>query len=346
MSARKRRERRERNERQQREETKKDVDGRVVIGNSPDLSLLFGEKLAYHSAWTSPEAFATHIESLDEKKAWHQGGWDTSGFRDGFSGAKNMEEAVKLATNGWTEGIEKVSRLQGRILAAHPLRKQPKRFSVAGAYPDVARAVAGDPMNMVVPDQERSKRRPVITLLCNMCANAGVDKDAITNRAAVVAALVDHIEAAGFSCEVVSTALTTGGGWSSKSNSDFKCATSVVVKRSSQPVDIARLAFGLGHASFFRRMIFADWGGSETCRPLGSGLGHVQKLKDSPVKDVYVIPSCEGNVKKFNTEEAAETEGLEFLINSLRRQKCPAFPKPLEEKEEALLDERDDEFEW
>lgn len=290
-----------------------------VAGDALQLNDLFPIN-GYHSTWESPEAFSRYIKSLDKTQAWSQDAWDSGS--EGFYGA-TMAEALTMSEKGWAEGGDMLDRISKKINADHPVGPRLIKFGIAGAIPDVPRAVSGNILNMRDVDTGRAKKRPVLTLICNMCSNCGVNKDWITNRAATLAALIDKIEAAGFACEVISTAYTKG-----YTGDGFEAATSVIVKASNQPVDPPRLAFGAGHVAMFRRMMFADWEYEPLCRNgLGSGLGSAQNL---PIKEgykdknIYVLPATNS---KFATEESSSKEGLPFLIDTLRKQGCPAFPK-------------------
>ncbi len=291
-----------------------------IIGNAAELNDLIPD-LKWHSTWDTPEAFARHIASLDKEKAWSNAGWKDD---ESFSGTKNMEEALKLAEGGWQEGAEHVLKLQGNILAANPQLPKTVKYSMAGSIPNVPRAIAGNPINMKAFDLSLSRRRPVLTILTAMHANWTISKDAITNRAAVVAAIIDMIEAAGYACEVIAFAPSIGN------ESSEVVSTSVIVKASTQPLDIARLAYGVGHASMFRRLIFADWGSEPTLRyVLGRGLGmchfDVSKLQNT---GIYVLPSVEDSRDLFKDAKTSATKGLAFLIGKLRNQNCPAFAGP------------------
>lgn len=295
---------------------------KYIVGNAKEIvDLIPG--FTYHSAWDSPEAFARHIEAANKKEAWCKAGWDEGAD---FTGTNNMEEALDLAANGWREGADRIEGFRDKILAMKPTHPKTIKYSLAGAYPDVVRAISGNPINMRVPDLAKSRRRPVITLLSDMSTNGSVNKDAITNRASVVAAIIDQIEAAGYACEVIATAPTKGCSWGE--SKDYTAITSVLVKKTNQPVDLIRLSYGLGHASMFRRLIFADWGiHPANEKGIGRGLGSHKNFDKEYLNDkaIYVIPSAEGHSSKFKTEEIASTKGMEFLIDSLKAQGCSAF---------------------
>lgn len=287
------------------------------VGNAPELNDLIPGR-DWHSCWDSPEAFSKYIASLDKDKAWQDAGWDHG---DSFSGTTDMAEALELSRNGWTEGVHRIERLRSGILAAHPVLVKAVRYDLAGSVANVPRAISGNPLNMKALDLSKSRRRPIITLVSNMSANCGVSKDSITNRAAVVAAIIDQIECMGYACEVIATAPTLG-----YKGDHIKVCTSVMVKASNQMVDIGRLSFGLGHASMFRRMVFADWGIDKRLQSsLGHGLGSASQIEVDNDKGVYILPSCEGCSSLFITEDMAATQGLEFLLAALTKQGCPAF---------------------
>lgn len=273
------------------------------------------------SCWESPESFAKYIESLNRSSAWHDSGWEHG---DDFSGSKNMEDTINQCRYGWPEGAAAADKIRSRVLAENPIRKEPVKYGIAGSFPNVPRAIAGDPMNMRVMDAIKTKKKPVITLVSNMSCPWYIGAESISNRAASVAAVIDQIESAGYCCEVVAVA-TTCSGWGT--DKGFISTVSVLVKPSHQPVDIGRLAFGLGNSGMFRRMVFADWGSEQTCRKLGNGLGHVYDLQpneDFKEKNIYFLPQLKDK-DMFKTPEKCATEGVAYLLDALTEQGCPPF---------------------
>ena len=313
-----------------------------VVGDAAELDQYFPEMKEagggyYHSAWSSPEAFGKHIATLNRKDAWESAGWRKDD--EGFYGTDSMEEATQIAKDGWKEGAEQAIRVRDRILAAYPPQKRPVRYGIAGTTPNIPRAVAGDVLNMRLPDESKSKRRPVLTLISNMAGLCYIDPNALSNRAAVVAALVDQIEAAGYAVEVLSTA------YGSNHSKSFMKAVTVVAKKSDQPVDMPRLSFALGHASMFRRFVFAELGSDPVLeKNLGWGLGRTREMDPKSIEnmDIYFLPSANGRQEYFKTEEAAQEQGRKYLIECLTKQKCPAFfdrKKFTDDEKESLLTE-------
>ena len=171
-------------------------------GNALELCNFF-PYVDYHSTWDTPEAFARHVASIDEKSAWDDAAWERG---SGFSGTENMAEALELARTGWKEGVARIEKIRANIHAMHPVLVKAVRYDIAGSVANVPRAISGNPLNMKANDLSKSRRRPVITLISSMSANCGISKEAITNQAAVVAAIIDQIETQGYACEVIAIA--------------------------------------------------------------------------------------------------------------------------------------------
>jgi hypothetical protein len=297
---------------------------REFRGNAGELDHLLG-KMDYHSAWKSPESFYRHVNDMDVRKAWTKSGWDQGNIS--FYGTESMAAAMKLAQDGWKEGAEDIQRMISKIKAKRPSSPKLAKYGVSGVTPNVPRAVSGNILNMRQPDPDKLRKKPVITILAEMGANCGVSHTAISNRAAAVAAVIDELESSGYACEVISVA-SSKGGWGGEK--DFISAISVKVKESNQPVDLIRMAFSLGHAGMFRRLMFADWGTSVTCeRGLGRSLGHggafdsrADMFKE---KQIYVLPSADDHPSYFKDAESTLNIGVPYLIEELRQQGCPAF---------------------
>lgn len=326
------------------------------IGDAPQITRLLDEQGAekrddkerklYTSSWSNPEKFARRFQEYNSSDCWYDNDvWQEC--NEHFNGVKDINEAIDLAFNGWKEGGEIIEKTRGYIQALNPLHNRLVKYGIAGAVPSVPRAVAGNILNMRLPDPQKSQKRRTITLVYNMCESCGNEAKAITNKAAVTAALIDEIEAKGFACEVIAVAATH--------NWKIRCVTSVCVKESHLPVDINRLAFSLGHAAMFRVLFFADWEVDDFCESLGWGLGTVSSTrptKEQNFENIYTITSGYMNWNKirigdFEKMDDAVTKGLNSIVSELQRQGCPAFPKKDHEDDLAEeTEEEDDVPEW
>lgn len=295
-----------------------------INGNAEELHQLFpapNYESSYRSYWSSPEAWASWCLNFDRKTAWTDSAWAIGD--KAWYGTDTLEEAVDLARNGWKEGVNKAQSLLNRIKAEHPIQLKPKRYGIAGTHPDVPRAISGNPLNMHQKDDAAGKRK-IITLLSEMGASCGHGPEEFVNRAAVVAALIDAIEASGYACDVI----TYSNAISCDNHTSLH---SCIVKNSNQPVDIARLAFGLGHPGMFRRFAFVEKC-SEENKNLGYGLGYTKKLEEMygisefKEKNIFILRGI-NDTKVFKTEESAKTEGVKYIIDYLKEQGFPLYVK-------------------
>lgn len=266
----------------------------------------------------SPESMTEYLQSRTPDQFWCTAGSDRDND-PGFFGYTSLPQAFDMCRNGWSEGARRVEVLRDKITAASPQARRFTRWDVAGAYPNMGRCLAGNPLHMRQIDNTKSRRKPVLTLINHMGGLAEVDSDCFTNKCGVVAAIVDSIEAAGFSCQVI------GLTQSSSLSGSLMVGTAVIVKEPGQHVDLGRMAFALGHVAMFRRFVFRVRSSDHDNKDL-SGMGYTTDFTESK-EGVFVLPSMNKNADKFKTETLAATQGLQYFISELQKQDCPAFPK-------------------
>lgn len=273
----------------------------------------------FQSAFSSVSAWVAHLDAVKDR------GWKGSARggdpRDEWSGG-NWATAVRMAKDGWQEGADRVARLRNLIEASHPTYRHPKKFRPVGTFPNVPRALAGNPNNMHYPFPSKTHRRPIITLLSQFNAIASFGPDLFIRRAAITAAVVDAIETAGFRCHVV----TFGGSDGHDGNA---CTVAVTTKEPDQPADPVKLAFTLGHPAMFRKFGFAGYESYPELRSWSSGYGSSRTQSRPTAEGTYVIPSVQDpgmhRSGAFKSDQAAVDVGLPAVIRALQEQGCPAF---------------------
>lgn len=210
--------------------------------------------------FSQPE-FGSLAEAMDFAGGKPSDGWgdkdnlsskEESESREKFTGTKSWPAAKELAAKGWDEGRAKVAAALHAVFESGTcqLATAPAvEYSVGGAFPDVQRYVAGDIEHMVNDGCDDNGQRPIVRFLVNLCASAAVKADAIANRGAAVAALVDQIESGGTRCEIW---VTSASGKGKKLHAPMICA-----KAAGDVLDIDTVAFAMGHPSMLRRVFFA-----------------------------------------------------------------------------------------
>jgi len=197
------------------------------------------------------DSLAEAIEFADKGKRGSD--FSASSREEGdWSGTPNWPYMLKVAENGWTKGRALVAASLETIFstgAATLANAAAIDYDIAGHYPDTALASSGETFAMINAG-DLSAEKPVVKLVVNITASAGIKAKHLANRGAAVAALVDQIESAGHSCEIHAVRSTVGY------QDHFTCEC-VVVKRAGERLGVDEIAFGLGHPSMLRRVCFA-----------------------------------------------------------------------------------------
>jgi hypothetical protein len=165
-----------------------------------------------------------------------------------WAGTETFEEAITLAYTGWPEGRKKLAHA---VVQAKPAREVYRSIhrDIAGEYPIVPLAAAGDPMAMVTPKPSLRAASPVISIVACCWYNSGVTPKQVLNRGAALLSIVDSLENAGYSVELSLAGRSDAGGQQFHVSVDYK--------RAGEALDIDRAAFALLHAATLRRLAFA-----------------------------------------------------------------------------------------
>lgn len=167
---------------------------------------------------------------------------------------KDYDHAVRLTREGWSDGARRVDALRRELDDAVQSLVAAKAaamvYGVEGDWVDTGRLVTGEPEccgSWVIQGDERSDK--VVKIVANVSVSAAVRPETIFARGAACLAAVDIIESLGRRVEL----------WIGLGLSDMgkRIETHVLVKPSSQPVELDRLAYVLCHASMLRRVLFA-----------------------------------------------------------------------------------------
>lgn len=163
--------------------------------------------------------------------------WDLGA---GWKGALNMSR------HGWLEGAKrtqdtlKVFRPNASVMAT--------RNDFYGYRPNVPRYIAGAPDNMIRHATQETPA-PALTIIVPVCANAGTGAEHMANLGVGLVQLIRQMESSGTRCEVYGAFTAEISGW--------RVTSSWLIKRANQPLDLAVLAFAIGHPAMLRRLCLA-----------------------------------------------------------------------------------------
>ena len=267
-----------------------------------------------HISERVPTDYACGDSSEDEGRS---DSWDLGAGWDG---------ACQLAREGWREGVERmVEQDTAGLLHASYDSQDVFTYSEQGLRPDVGLYCAGEPACMLLPAEQ--PYLPVIHLMMMGSYNCNIGAKEASNWGLGILSLVDQYESQG-----IRVGLSLG--YFVDTHGEEAGAVCIQeIKAPSEPLDLNRLAFGIGHPASFRRLGFR-WleqiPNRTIASELGSGYGYSNyDVNDFPkelVGDAFdlFIPGVGQNETHAQTadkatkrvralvEQAAQAEGLEL----------------------------------
>lgn len=174
-----------------------------------------------------------------------------------FSGVSSFSEAVNRAKAGLPEvgvrALDASKSLTDAVSRQIEAIDMHSVFDVSGAYVDMGRFVTGEPECMIENYiQTTNTQKPVVTIVCNVAASAGVDKRDLEERGRLVVALVKAIEMSGRTTELFAD-FTCTHHWSEPKDY-FR--VSVKVKNASAPLDMGAVMYAFSDPSMLRVLCF------------------------------------------------------------------------------------------
>lgn len=196
-----------------------------------------------------------YVKSIDLNRLppARQDAWTIGKKYSEWSGSIDMREALNMARNGWEDGIKDLADIE----IEHAQSKR-RAKGVSGGYVNVGRLLSGDPQHMIRRVKKPGKR--VVTLFVETFMSSYIEPSTAVLRARAVAAMSDALERQGYVCEIVAV-LTTASR-----NNQTGHQAAVTLKTSGERLNMLDVVFGLGHPSFFRRLLFACVSGAEECQ--------------------------------------------------------------------------------
>lgn len=180
-------------------------------------------------------------------RAWSQNSSHERGSRS-WAGTETYEEAERLASEGWPEGIKEIHALSALVPS---VAKATRRYGVAGSRPIVARALGGNPKCMVRRGRDTTPK-PTMTLVVGIGGTAGVSAKEMANFGAAITALVDRLES-----RKIRVQLLAHWGNRMSARTCSRWGLTWTVKNAEDALDLNAVAYSLGHASAMRRLGFA-----------------------------------------------------------------------------------------
>jgi hypothetical protein len=192
--------------------------------------------------------------AMQESKAYRKSSRDNYDIK--WSGGLTWEQAKSMAISGWRDGMIEIEKYRTKILPiiAEKVLRLKQINSISGYCVDVGSFISRE-------YEERNYPGQIYKIVCSISFSAAITPETIIQRGAMICALIDAIEYAGHRAEVVCNDAMSVGHSEEYRKGKYKnqgwMEISVVVKKTSQPLEMTDLAFCLAHPAMLRRIMFS-----------------------------------------------------------------------------------------
>lgn len=205
-----------------------------------------------------------------------------------FTGTQSYEEAKNFLEYGHKESAEKLTLKIGSVKKQYETqgKRIKSEYSVVGHQASVPRYLQGIPQNMIQQKRVPMKQK-VVKLYKSMAYSASTNKDTIFEQSAKALIIVEKLEQMGYRVELDLV-------WMSKKMGKASGMT-ITLKKSSERLNISKLAFPMVHPSMLRRIGFR-WMETTPCvksTKFQSGYGepvNTVEYMSKVFKDGYILP--------------------------------------------------------
>ena len=201
------------------------------------------------------DSFGALLDHAQHKPcAWSKPSSDIrSDDRTAWTGTASLADAIAVARQGWTEGRARLVTGLETAAAMLPRAQRGLELDVAGAFPFIPAAIAGDPACMFRPSDIVQARRPIVRIALQKFVSSMVSTDHIINQGVAILSHIDALEDAGFSAEI--ECIMHARATLDKCTDHYQIRW--IAKRAGEPLELDRLAYVIAHPSMFRRVLFA-----------------------------------------------------------------------------------------
>lgn len=224
---------------------------------------------------------------------------------DKWSGTRDWDGAVALASSGWEEGAERARRAVAEFSSICGLIRQrdPIR-DVIGATVDVGAFLAGEPECWIRYSPGATTPGAgdqTIRIMVNVSASCNVSTEALIDRGIAALGLALAFDAAGLPAEIIGCETINDGA-------DIASIT-FPIKPAAASFDVSLVAYALAHPSTLRRLVFSleeQW--PETVRrkfgiPGGYGYPCDDPLLENQPATIYLGAMHGSEHATFNSPE-------------------------------------------
>jgi len=224
-------------------------------------------------------------------------------------GTKSFADAIHLARFGWSEGIKLIKDKQAQYKDfwdnKYPLQgtNLEKKLDVTGDFFDIDAYLRKEPecFGTFEHGSDQLLGNTHQTFLVNISFNGHISGEAIADRGAYIAALINALEERGTRCSVYLIESTIGC-FGPASYYQLSCC----IKKFDENMDLDTLVFCLANPAIERRIVFAH---QERCEPMWGNYGcscdpnftnskhvnHIFTQGENPTNSIYLSSQISNN---------------------------------------------------
>lgn len=215
--------------------------------------------------WAAKDFEESHLR---ERKiaAWIRGDTDVS--------LRSFRDVAEKCVGTWESGLKQFERMRDRLAevvlpAPQSVRRRPAYRDDDGDEICIDRLKTGKPDFWRTTTKQRATARKQVTIVTAIGAMASIDTAKLMWRGVAAVVLCDKLEEAGYSVEIIGCQYVNNGLVDRKTNSEIDFASSVILKRHGEPLDVSTLvSITSGWAR--RTLWFYSYGCADDYTPTGS----------------------------------------------------------------------------
>lgn len=207
-------------------------------------------KKVFDVRFNTIDEFYNYITSTPLNKVFEWGKLSSVENDEKFSKTKSFEEAVDLLTNGCDDISKKLTNQLNMKVNLQSGTKNKNVYDVQGFQCCVPLYLQGVPTSMIARKSIPVKQK-VITIVKSIDYLANVTADEIIEQSIKALEIIKKIESQGVRCN-----LDILVGLRVVANQDNAVCLRVRVKKSTEKLNISKLAFTMVHPSMLRRLVF------------------------------------------------------------------------------------------
>lgn len=225
-----------------------------------------------------------------------------------FTGTRSFDESVDLFKFGDERLYERIKENKNKInideLLGNAMKRRSYEKNVYGCVPNVPAYLMGNPINMLLREENNISQK-IVNIVLDVCCPWYVEARDIEQAGTRYLIIIDLLEKAGYRCNLYA-------GTSSECG-DIKHILLTKIKTDREPLNMKKMCFPIANPSMLRRIYFRWEEVNDGLRDFTQcGYGHyfgrdeVQKIVEKELKKNFIVWSYKEKRGEFDIKEVLD----------------------------------------